>query len=124
MVNRCLTPINYVRGTFGWGGVVGGFIFGLGAMLAGGCGSGTLWRVGEGQIKLWVVVPFFSVSNSIMVAWFKDMEFEADGVLGKAIYLPDVMGYGLTLLLIGFIMALWYVIVTWNEDSNKLILPM
>lgn len=119
-----LAPMNYVRGTFGWGGVAGGFLFGLGAMFAGGCGSGTLWRVGEGQIKLWLVVPFFGISNSIMTAWFKDMEFEADGVLGKYVYLPDVMGYGPTLLLICFIMALWYVVVTWNEDSNKLIVPM
>ncbi|WP_456385024.1 YeeE/YedE thiosulfate transporter family protein [Desulfolithobacter sp.] len=119
-----LDPMNYVRGTFGWGGVVGGFIFGLGAMFAGGCGSGTLWRVGEGQIKLWLVVPFFGISNSIMTAWFRDMDFEADGVLGKYVYLPDVMGYGPTLLLIGLLMALWYVIVTWNEDSNKLIVPM
>ncbi|BCO10693.1 hypothetical protein GF1_30690 [Desulfolithobacter dissulfuricans] len=119
-----LDPANYVRGTFGWGGVVGGFIFGLGAMFAGGCGSGTLWRVGEGQIKLWLVVPFFGISNSIMTAWFKDMDFEADGVLGKYVYLPDVMGYGPTLLLIGLVMALWYVVVTWNEDSNKLIVPM
>ncbi len=119
-----LDPANYVRGTFGWGGVVGGFIFGLGAMFAGGCGSGTLWRVGEGQIKLWLVVPFFGISNSIMTAWFKDMDFEADGVLGKYVYLPDVMGYGPTLLLIGLLMALWYVVVTWNEDSNKLIVPM
>ena len=51
-VNLYWLPANYVRGTFGWGGVVGGFIFGLGAMFAGGCGSGTLWRVGEGQVKL------------------------------------------------------------------------
>ncbi len=160
-----LAPINYVRGTFGWGGVVGGFIFGLGAMLAGGCGSGTLWRVGEGQLKLWIVVPFFGIANSLLVHWFKGMEFEVKGAalnnlltqaryglidydvdeireaissggsievtgleqaghLGKYIYLPDVMGYGYTLLLIGFAMALWYVIVTWNEDANKLIVPM
>ena len=119
-----LLPMNYVRGTFGWGSIVGGFIFGLGAMFAGGCGSGTLWRVGEGQLKLWLVVPFFGISNSMMTAWFKDAGFEADGVLGKAIYLPDVMGYGPTLLMIAFIMALWYVIVTWNEESNKLIVPM
>jgi uncharacterized membrane protein YedE/YeeE len=160
-----LAPANYVRGTFGWGGVVGGFIFGLGAMLAGGCGSGTLWRVGEGQIKLWIVVPFFGIANSMMVSWFKNMEFEVSGSalknlitqaqyglidadvdeiqeaitsggsidvtgleqaghLGRYIFLPDAMGYGITLLLIGFIMALWYVIVTWNEDSNKLIVPM
>ena len=163
--NPILAPANYVRGTFGWGGIVGGFIFGLGAMLAGGCGSGTLWRVGEGQLKLWIVVPFFGVANSLMVSWFKSMEFtisgsglknllfqaqnglidydvdeimeaissggsvdvtglEQAGKLGKYLYLPDVMGYGPTLIMIALIMALWYVIVTWNEDSNKLIVPM
>jgi len=119
-----LHPMNYVRGTFGWWGVLGGFIFGLGAMFAGGCGSGTLWRVGEGQMKLWLVVPFFGISNSLMSAWFKDAEFEADGVLGESIYLPEKFGYGPTLLLIGLAMAIWYIIVTWNEDSNKLIVPM
>lgn len=119
-----LNVAHYVRGTFGWGGVVGGFVFGLGAMFAGGCGSGTLWRVGEGQVKLMMVVPFFSISNSIMTAWFKDNDFEADGVLGSYVYLPDVMGYGPTLLLIGAILVVWYLIVTWNEETNKLIVPM
>jgi uncharacterized membrane protein YedE/YeeE len=119
-----LDPANYVRGTFGWGGVVGGFIFGLGAMLAGGCGSGTMWRVGEGQVKLMMVVPFFGVSNSIMTAWFKDRNFEQDGVLGSYVYLPDVMGYGGTLFFIAIIMMIWYLVVTWNEDTNKLIVPM
>ena len=114
----------YVRGTFGWGGVVGGFIFGVGAMFAGGCGSGTLWRVGEGQVKLMIVVPFFAITNSIFVNWFQDNDFEASGALGRFVYLPDVMGYGGTLLLIGLIMALWYVVVTWNEETNKLIVPM
>lgn len=119
-----LNTAHYVRGTFGWGGVVGGFIFGLGAMFAGGCGSGTLWRVGEGQVKLMMVVPFFALSNSMMTAWFRDNDFEADGVLGKYIYLPDVMGYGPTLLLIAAVMVVWYLVVTWNEDTNKLIVPM
>ncbi|MBM9613149.1 YeeE/YedE family protein [Desulfobulbus rhabdoformis] len=119
-----LNPMYYVRGTFGWGGVVGGFIFGLGAMLAGGCGSGTLWRVGEGQIKLWLVVPFFGLSNSLMSKWFRAYDFEGEGYLGSSIYLPDVMGYGYTMaLIVGFI-TLWYLVVTWNEDTNKLLLPM
>jgi uncharacterized membrane protein YedE/YeeE len=119
-----LDPANYVRGTFGWGSVVGGFIFGLGAMLAGGCGSGTLWRVGEGQVKLIMVVPFFAVSNSIMTAWFKANDFEGEGVLGSSVYLPDVMGYGGTLFFIAAIMTVWYLVVTWNEETNKLIVPM
>lgn len=119
-----LGPMNYVRGTFGWGGVVGGIVFGFGAMLAGGCGTGTLWRVGEGQIKLWIVVPIFAITNSIISAWFTDREFEADGVLGSYVYLPDVMGYGGTLFLIGGFLVAWYLIVDWNEDSNKLIVEM
>ena len=119
-----LAPVNYVRGTFGWGSIAGGFLFGLGAMFAGGCGSGTLWRVGEGQVKLMMVVPFFAISNSIFVAWFRDNDFEADGILGKYVYLPDVMGYGGSLLLIGLFLAVWYIIVVWNEESNKLIVPM
>lgn len=119
-----LATAHYVRGTFGWGGVVGGFIFGLGAMFAGGCGSGTLWRVGEGQVKLMMVVPFFAISSSIMTAWFREEEFEADGVLGSYVYMPEVMGYGPTLFVIGGIMIAWYLVVTWNEDTNKLIVPM
>ena len=119
-----LAPLNYVRGTFGWGGVVGGFVFGLGAMFAGGCGSGTLWRVGEGQVKLMIVVPFFAITSSIMTAWFKDNDFEADGVLGSYVYLPDILGYGPTLLLVGCAMIAWYLVVSWNEETNKLIVPM
>ena len=160
-----LAPVNYVRGTFGWGGVMGGFLFGLGAMLAGGCGTGTLWRVGEGQIKLWLVMIVFGVSVSLCSFWVKVMEFEVSGTalrdlipqarlglinydveeineaiaagesisitgmeqagyIGRYVYLPDVMGYGLTLALILGSMAIWYLIVTWNEESNKLILPM
>jgi len=119
-----LASMNYVRGTFGWGGVFGGFTFGLGAMLAGGCGTGTLWRVGEGQIKLWLVMIVFGISCSLCSLWVKMNEWESDEVLGKYVYMPDVMGYGWSLALILFSMAVWYVIVTWNEESNKLLLPM
>ena len=119
-----LDPMNYVRGTFGWGGFVGGFVFGLGALLAGGCGSGSLWRVGEGQIKLWLVVIFFGLSNSLMITLFTHFQVEEKGWLGKYVYLPDVMGYGPTLgLIVGFCFV-WYMIVAWNEESNKLLLPM
>jgi uncharacterized membrane protein YedE/YeeE len=127
---------HYVRGFFGWGGVVGGFIFGLGALLAGGCGTGTLWRVGEGQVKLWLVTPVFGISNAIMVNWFRANDWEGmedwldegitnSGIFGRFVYMPDTwLGYGGTLALIFLAMALWYVIVTWNEESEKLIVPM
>lgn len=121
-----LAEINYVRGTFGWGSIVGGAIFGFGAMMAGGCGSGTLWRVGEGQVKLILVVPFFALSNSLMTKWFKNfgpdqINLEREGKLGKYVYMPETLGYTGTLLLIFGFMILWYLVVTWNEESNKLI---
>jgi len=59
-----------------------------------------------------------------MTAWFRENDFEADGVLGSYVYLPDVMGYGPTLLLIIASMVIWYLVVTWNEETNKLIVPM
>jgi len=120
-----LAKNNYVRGTFGWGGVVGGLIFGFGAMLAGGCGTGTLWRVGEGQIKLWIVAPVFGVTNALVDAWFKANDFEGSGKLGSYVYMPDTfLGYSGTLILILAAMALWYVVVDWNEESNKLMVEM
>ena len=123
-------PVHYVRGTFGLGGVLGGFIFGLGAMLAGGCGSGTLWRVGEGQIKLWLVVPFFGVTNAVLTPLFKQWGLNEGtagkgGVLGQWIYMPDTfLGYGGTLAVIALAMCLWYLIVSWNEDTGKLMVEM
>jgi uncharacterized membrane protein YedE/YeeE len=36
--------------------IIGGFIFGLGMVLAGGCGSGIIYRVGEGQLASWFAV--------------------------------------------------------------------
>ena len=129
-------PMHYVRGTFGWGGVVGGIVFAFGAMLAGGCGTGTLWRVGEGQIKLWIVVPFFGISNALMTNYFNGLDFEGmtpwfdegvtnAGKLGTFTYMPDTfLGYGGTLALIALVMGLWYLVVSWNEETGKLTVEM
>jgi len=41
--------------------MVGGYIFGLGIVLAGGCGSGVWYRVGEGMFAAWVAVLGFVI---------------------------------------------------------------
>jgi uncharacterized membrane protein YedE/YeeE len=121
--------LQYVRGTFGWGGVLGGILFGFGAIQAGGCGTGTLWRVGEGQIKLWIVAVFFGLFcalGSLMVAKYnlEGSPFEGGSKLGSYVYMPDYLGYGGTVALILLVMAAWYLIVDWNEDTNKFTLEM
>ncbi len=39
-----------------WANIVGGYVFGLGIVLAGGCGSGILYRAGEGNLAYVVAV--------------------------------------------------------------------
>jgi len=48
-------PMHYVL-PVGLHTVVGGFIFGIGMSLAGGCGIGILWRSAEGYTRAWVAV--------------------------------------------------------------------
>ncbi|MBA2849380.1 YeeE/YedE family protein [Thermosulfuriphilus ammonigenes] len=111
----------YVTPTFGLGALLGGFIFGAAMVVAGGCGSGSLWRVGEGQLKLWIVAITFGLTNSIVRHLFAEYDVIEEGYLGKAIYLPDYLGYGGTLFLITAIMIIWYIIIDWNEETNKMV---
>jgi hypothetical protein len=56
---------------------------------------------------------------------FLDEGITNDGIFGSFVYMPHTwLGYGGTLALIFFVMALWYVIATWNEETEKLVVPM
>jgi len=41
---------------FPFANILGGFLFGIGMVLAGGCGSGVWYRTGEGHLGAWVAV--------------------------------------------------------------------
>ncbi|RUM88938.1 MAG: YeeE/YedE family protein [Thermodesulfatator sp.] len=114
----------YVTPTFIQGALIGGFIFGFGMTVAGGCGSGSLWRMGEGQIKLWVVAFFFALTNSLVRHLFAEYDVIENGYLGKSIFVPEYLGYAGTLLLIALVVLIWHVIIDWNEESNKLVIEM
>ncbi len=49
-------PLNIV------GQIVGGLIFGMGMVLAGGCASGTTYRVGEGNTTSWVAAFTYALT--------------------------------------------------------------
>src|SRR5262249_52743139 len=50
----------------GLGSLAGGLAFGVGMTIAGGCGAGSLWRAGEGQVKLWAAVACFALGASLV----------------------------------------------------------
>jgi len=115
--------MTYVEPTFFLGSLIGGIIFGAAMVVAGGCGSGSLWRVAEGQVKLWIVVIFFALTNAIL-RYYMDNVWEVwdKGWLGTQVYLPDVFGYAGTFLILSFVIFLWYVFVDWNEKTEKFVI--
>ena len=100
--------------------LIGGFVFGLGMTIAGGCAVGTLWRVGEGQIKLWFsmlgMVLFMPLSNSYIVPLAE--KYIPQSARFKS-YLPDYIGYDGAFLLVLAILIIWYVFVKWNERTGR-----
>lgn len=55
---------------WGWGTVIGGLMFGIGMVLAGGCASGMLMRMGEGYAMQWLAFVFFLAGTGIAVISF------------------------------------------------------
>ena len=100
--------------------LTGGFIFGLGMTVAGGCAVGTLWRAGEGHIKLWMAAIGFVVmapfSKKAIVPFFEKIIPET---MRAKMFLPDYLGYTGAVLLILVILLLWYIFVKWNEKTGK-----
>ena len=109
-----------VSAGFWFGSLVGGTIFGIGMSLTGGCASGTLWRAGEGHIKLWVALVAFALSGSYFREWLDNSGWIMK--LGEPLFIPDFIGWKMGILSICSLMLVWYLIVSWNEASKKLVI--
>lgn len=58
--------IQFGNDGFPWlGTILGGFIFGIGMVLAGGCATGTWYRAGEGMIGSWVALFGYMLGAAI-----------------------------------------------------------
>ncbi|NOU91835.1 YeeE/YedE family protein [Paenibacillus sp. LMG 31456] len=55
----------------GGANLLGGILFGIGMTIAGGCGSGTLYRCGMGYVQFWVVL-FFAIVGNLLFALLYD----------------------------------------------------
>ena len=122
-------PYLAIPATFWVGSLAGGLIFGIGMVFAGGCASGSLWRVGEGHVKLMVAVFFFAWIGSTASAVFtrlgltsKEMNLDLveESAVGIQAYLPELFsGWGWAYG-VGFgIMLVWYLLVRYNESTEK-----
>ena len=105
---------------FWFGSFAGGVLFGVGMLFSGGCGSSTLWRMGEGHVKLFLTFFTFSLTNSGTAALL-DKTGLTDK-LGKGIFMPDIFTwYGTLPLFIAFFL-LWALWAIWNEKTEKFVI--
>ena len=104
---------------FWLGSLMGGIIFGIGMSFSGGCASGTIWRAGEGQVKLWVTLVTFALSTSYFREWLVSSGLRSK--LGTELFLPDVIGWKMAMIIILAIMFLWYLLAVWNGITKKLV---
>jgi uncharacterized membrane protein YedE/YeeE len=102
----------------GVGALAGGTLFGIGMTVAGGCGAGSIWRAGEGQVKLWAALAGFALGASL--ARLALVQAGALGTLGWAVFLPSAIGWGAAVVLTLAVLAAWALLATWNEDSRVL----
>jgi hypothetical protein len=100
----------------GVGAVAGGTLFGVGMTLAGGCGAGSIWRAGEGQVKLWLALVGFALGASL--ARLALTQSGALQKLGWAVFLPSALGWGGALGLTLGVLVVWALLATWNEDAR------
>lgn len=113
----------YVLQAFWFGALVGGVIFGFGMVVAGGCGSGSVWRAGEGQVKLILAVVFFALSTSLFKAWIRSSK-TLTSLMGHKVYLPNVLTYKWSLALVILILIGYYILAAWNEETEKFVVEL
>lgn len=126
---QTVDPFLAIPPTFWIGSLLGGIIFGIGMVFAGGCASGSLWRMGEGHIKLWVAVFFFSWVGSIFGGVVKrwdlltremNLDLLLETKVGVQTFLPSMFdGWHWAYLISFAILIIWYSLVRYNESTEK-----
>jgi hypothetical protein len=126
---KVIDPYLAIPATFWIGSLSGGLIFGIGMIFAGGCASGSLWRMGEGHLKLWVAAFFFAWSGSTASALLKqtgltvaemNLDLIEESPIGVQAYFPVMLdGWTWAYVISAAILLGWYLLVRYNESSER-----
>lgn len=98
--------------------VVGGFLFGIGMVLAGGCGSGILWRSAEGYVRHWFALLGGMLAAGSWVHIYGN-QVGKGWLYGPKVFLPDALGWGGALAASVAVIVISYLLLTWWEVRRK-----
>jgi uncharacterized membrane protein YedE/YeeE len=110
--------------TFFWGAhIIGGFFFGVGMVLAGGCASGITYRIGEGMVAAFSAVLGLSIGGFITSASFLApvknwLQTSTKITLGDGVNLTLANVLGLDHTVLAFVIALIAILV-WAYFMRK-----
>lgn len=102
--------------------VVGGLLFGIGMVVAGGCVSGSVYRMGEGYVASWV--SFGGIMLGLLIAAFTwNWWWNATIANGPRLWLPTYLGHAgaIAMTFLGLIAV--YLLVLWWESRGGMIMP-
>lgn len=99
--------------------VVGGVLFGVGMVVAGGCVSGTLYRIGEGYLASWaslggILLGLFAASHTWNLWWTAHIQH------APLVWLPSWLGYGGAVALTLALLGAAYLAVLWWESRDAM----
>lgn len=97
--------------------MLGAFIFGIGMVLAGGCASGVLMRIGEGHALHWVVLVGFIIGTLLGA---KDYSFWYELFIknAKTIYFSEYLDLRIVVLIQIVVLMLLYKLALWYENRS------
>jgi uncharacterized membrane protein YedE/YeeE len=103
--------------------LLGGVLFGIGMVLAGGCTSGSLYRAGEGYVGSMVALVGIMLGLQIS-SYTWNWWWEAHISRAPLVWFPESLGYlGGILLTFGGLLLL-FLMVSWWEFRASIMLPL
>ena len=96
---------------------LGAVMFGIGMVIAGGCASGTLMRVGEGFTMQMLALVFFIIGSlwgAKDFGWWSKQFMPAKGV-----FLPNVLGWPLALLVQFGLLITLFIFADWFGNRKS-----
>lgn len=101
----------------GYSVLIGAFLFGIGMQLGGGCGSGTLYTVGQGQIDNLLTLVFFiigaTIGSSHLDWWF------ALGDIGTISLVKEFGWFSGLLITLATLVALYVFVAYLDKQRNQ-----
>lgn len=107
-------PVAGALAPVGWQVAAGAFMFGLGMQTGNGCGSGTLYALGGGSVRMLATLAAFLAGSfwaSLHMGWWQALPARPPLALGEALGWP--LGVALQL---AFLLALWAGLRRWGRE--------